>query len=77
MTNKKSINCKSYILIKKLRERDRDVPIIWPQKFEGWLDENDLSRFINERVEQIDTSELENEYKGRGHAAFPPKMMLT
>jgi len=36
-----------------------------------------LSRFIVEIVEQIDTSELENEYKGRGSAAFPPKMMLA
>ena len=64
-------------MIKKFIEIDRDVPIILPQKFEGWLDENDLSRFIVEIVEQIDTSQLENEYKGRGRAAFPPKMMLA
>lgn len=60
----------------KFREINRDVAIVLPQNFEGLLDENDLSRFIVEIVEQIDTSELENEYKGRG-TAFPPKMMLT
>jgi len=64
-------------MIKKFIEIDRDVPIILPQKFEGWLDENDLSRFIVEIVEQIDTSELEKEYKGKGSAAFPPSMMLA
>jgi len=42
---------------KKFREINREVPIILPQNFEGWLDENDLSRFIVEIVEQIDTSE--------------------
>jgi transposase len=62
---------------KKFIEIDRSESIVLPCDFEGLLDENDLSRFIVEIVEQLDTSELENEYKGRGNAAFSPKIMLA
>ena len=62
---------------KKFKEIDRNKSIILPCNLDGWLDGNDLSRFIVEIVEQLDTSELENEYKGRGSAALPPKMMLA
>jgi transposase len=64
-------------MIKKFIEIDRDVPIILPCNCEGWLNDNDLSRFIVDIIEQIDTSKLENEYKGKGNAAYPPQMMLA
>jgi hypothetical protein len=42
-------------MIKKFIEIDRDVPIILPCNCEGWLNDNDLSRFIVDIIEQIDT----------------------
>lgn len=44
---------------------------------EGWLDTNSLARFVVEIVEQLDTSEIEESYKGGGSAPYPPKMMLA
>jgi len=62
---------------KKFKEVDRNQPISIPSNMRGWLNDNDLSRFIVDIVEQLDTSELENVYTGRGSAAYPPKMMLS
>ncbi|MCP4206701.1 MAG: IS1182 family transposase, partial [Shimia sp.] len=36
-----------------------------------------LARFVVEVVEQLDTSALENAYRGGGSAPYPPKMMLA
>jgi len=47
-----------------------------PANLEDWLDKHDLSRFIVEVLEQLDTSVIENAYRSGGSAAYPPKMML-
>ena len=44
---------------------------------EGWLKPNSLARFIVEIVEQLDTSVIEEAYKGGGSAPYAPKMMLA
>ncbi|EDN69273.1 Transposase, IS4 [Beggiatoa sp. PS] len=61
----------------KFIEIDRTQPIILPDNLEEWLDNNDLARFIVDVVEQLDTSCLENAYRGGGSAPYPPKMMLA
>ena len=61
----------------KFIEIDRTQPIILPDNLEEWLDNNDLARFVLEVVEQLDTSILENAYRGGGSAPYPPKMMLA
>lgn len=61
----------------KFIEINRTKPITLPSNLEDWLDDNDLARFIVDVVEQLDTSALENAYKGGGSAAYPPKMMLS
>ena len=38
---------------KKFKEIDRNKSIILPCNLDGWLDGNDLSRFIVEIVEQL------------------------
>jgi transposase len=43
----------------------------------GWLDGNDLARFIVEVVEALDTREIEDAYRGGGSAPYPPKMLLA
>jgi transposase len=56
---------------------DRDTAYLLPPSVQEWLPENHLARFIVETVEQLDLSELEREYSGRGMAAFPPSMLLA
>lgn len=60
----------------KFIEIDRTKPIILPANLEDWLDNKDLSHFVVEVVEQLDTSTLENAYRGGGSAPYSPKMML-
>ena len=56
---------------------DRNASIIIPANGEGWVDEKSLARFIVEIVEQLDTSDIEQTYRGGGSAPYPPKMMLA
>jgi transposase len=48
-----------------------------PGDMAGWLDGNDLARFIVELVEVLDTREIEAAYRGGGSAPYPPKMLLA
>ena len=56
---------------------DRTEPVILPDNLEDWLDNNDLAIFIVDVVEKLDTSAIENAYRGGGSAAYPPKMMIA
>jgi transposase len=56
---------------------DRDTAYLLPPSVQEWLPEDHLARFIVETVEQLDLSELNQEYAGRGVAAFPPAMLLA
>lgn len=61
----------------KFQEINRDEKIIIPANMDGWLDKGSLSRFIVTIVDELDTSAMENAYKGGGSAPYPPKMMLS
>ncbi|MGK7947230.1 MAG: hypothetical protein AB4368_00090 [Xenococcaceae cyanobacterium] len=65
------------LISNKFIKIDRTVAIELPSNLEGWLDKNSLARFVVEVVEQLDTSEIEEAYKGGGSAPYPPKMMLA
>lgn len=56
---------------------DRDTAYLLPPSVQEWLPEDHLARFIVETVEQLDLSELNRHYAGRGMAAFPPAMLLA
>jgi transposase len=56
---------------------DRNCPIELPASLEGWLREDHLARFIVDVVEQLDLSEIEQIYNGRGSPAYPPKLMVA
>lgn len=56
---------------------DRDTAYLLPPSVQEWLPEDHLARFIVETVEQLDVSELNREYAGRGMAAYPPAMLLS
>lgn len=61
----------------KFQEINREEKIILPPNMEGWLEENSLARFIVTIVDELDTSAMENAYKGGGSAPYAPKMMLS
>ena len=61
----------------QFREIDRNQPMTLPGDMAGWLDGNDLARFIVELVEVLDTREIEAAYRGGGSAPYPPKMLLA
>ena len=65
------------LISNKFIEIDRNAAIELPDQMEGWLDTNSLARFVVDIVEQLDTSEIEEAYKGGGSAPYPPKMMLA
>ena len=44
---------------------------------QDWLPESHLARYIAEVVEQLDLSELERAYGGRGSAAYHPVILLS
>jgi transposase len=61
----------------QFREIDRNQTITLPGDMTGWLDGNDLARFIVELVETLDTRAIEGTYRGGGSAPYLPKMMLA
>lgn len=56
---------------------DRNTEFVLPADMEGWLAADALARFIVEIVETLDTSSIENAYKGGGSAPYHPKIMLA
>lgn len=56
---------------------DRDTAYLLPPSVQEWLPEDHLARFIVETVDQLDLSQLNREYAGRGMAAYPPAMLLA
>jgi hypothetical protein len=56
---------------------DKNGPIELPASLEGWLREGHLARFVVDVVEQLDLSEIEQAYSGRGSPAYPPKRMVA
>ena len=51
---------------------DRTIPITLPGEMEGWLAQNNLARFVVEVVEQLDTTAIEEAYRGGGSAPYGP-----
>jgi transposase len=56
---------------------DRETPMLLPVNMQDWLPENDLSRFIVDACEQLDTSAFKVNSKGTGSEQMPPTMMLA
>jgi len=56
---------------------DRTTPYLLPPSIDDWLPESHLARFVADVVSQLDTSEIENSYSGRGSDAWPPKTMIS
>jgi len=60
----------------RFRSIDRSTPYLLPPSIDDWLPESHLARFVSDVVMQLDTSEIENCYSGRGSDAWHPKMLI-
>lgn len=61
----------------KFIEIGQPSPIVINPGFEGWIESDDLARFVVEIIDQLDLSKFENKYSNTGSQAYPPKMMLA
>lgn len=52
------------LISNKFIQVDKTTPITLPGEMEGWLAQNNLARFVVEIVEQLDTSTIEEDYRG-------------
>jgi transposase len=58
---------------------DRNQPMLLPPDLRDWLDEDHLTWFVIEAIEELDLDAFYASYRtdGHGRAAHDPKMMLT
>ena len=56
---------------------DRDTQFLFPPSVQEWLPKDHLARFVVDVVEQLDLSELEQSYAGRGSDAHHPGMLVA
>lgn len=61
----------------RFRPFNRHSDLLLPPSIQDWLPESHLARYIAEVVEQLDLSELERAYGGRGSAAYHPVILLS
>src|SRR5574344_2081770 len=55
---------------------DRDTAYLLPPSIDEWLPQEHLARFVVEVVEQLDLTELTQQYAGRGSKAHHPAVLL-
>ena len=60
----------------RFRPIDRTTDFLLPPSVQEWLPEAHLARYIASVVENLDLSEIERAYAGRGSDAYHPAMLL-
>jgi transposase len=55
---------------------DQNQPMLLPPSFDDLVPENHPVRVVNEVIERIDISSLEDSYKGGGASSYHPRMLL-
>lgn len=56
---------------------DRDTEFLFPPSVQEWLPQDHLARFVVDVVEQLDLSQIEQSYAGRGSDAHNPAMLVA
>ena len=56
---------------------DRDTDFLLPPSVQEWLPEAHLARYVAAVVENLDLSEIERAYAGRGSDAYHPALLLS
>ena len=55
----------------------RDQIMMMPPSIREWLPEDHLAVFIGDIVEELDLTELEQQYRGSGKRAYSPRLLLS
>ena len=58
------------------RPVDRDTGFLLPPSVDEWLPERHLARFVAEVIEGLDLRAMIGSYRGRGEAAYHPRLLL-
>lgn len=61
----------------RFRPIDRDTDWLLPPSVQDWLPEAHLARYVATVVENLDLSEIERAYAGRGSEAYHPASLLS
>lgn len=64
-------------MAQRLKNIDRDTPLLLPPDLRDWVAENDLVHFVIQAVERLPQSAFELNRKGSGDEQYPPHMMLA
>lgn len=56
---------------------DREQGMLMPMDLCDWLPEDHLARFIVDIVDQLEFKDIYSQYRGRGSAAYDPKLLLS
>ncbi|WP_131917737.1 IS1182 family transposase [Chromatocurvus halotolerans] len=56
---------------------DRETDYLFPPSMQDWLPEDHMARFVVDVVDQLDLSELTQQYAGRGSKAHHPAVLLS
>ena len=61
----------------RLRNVDRDTPLLLPIDLRDWVRDDDLAHFILEVIRGVDLSRAQLNRRGSGSEQYPPGMMLA
>src|SRR6478735_7748510 len=61
----------------RLRNVDRDTPLLLPIDLRDWVHDDDLAHFILEVIAGVDLSRARLNVRGTGDEQYPPGMMLA
>lgn len=56
---------------------DRATPLLLPPSIQEWVAEDHIARFIVEAAQAVDECHCHFNWRGSGHAQYPPHMMLA
>jgi len=61
----------------RLKNIDRDTPMLMPPDLRDWLPDNHMVHFILEAVEKVGLVGFQVNHRGSGSEQYPPSMMLS
>ena len=61
----------------RLKNLDRDTPMLLPPDLRDWVPGNHIVHFIIDAVDRLPAGEFRLNHRGTGDAQYPPRMMLA
>ena len=64
-------------MAQRLREIDRDTPMLLPPSIQEWIEDDHPAKLIVEMINHVDLSAAAINHRGSGDEQYPPGMMLA